>query len=751
MRRSRMLIPLSHPVRLVPGRFRAPLLAVSFFVIPALSAQTTLPRQTSTMGPNLNGVDDVLNGRLTLLEQTDAAILITHSTNGSNPTDLQGNLLPFNSNNSDLTAQAPVNLAYQSGFSYNRQNLIDAGASGRYFNNGNDVVFSTGVSNNCGTSSTGFSQGWSYTYYNPATGSNQLNCLPHEIYPNGNVVATRTVMGNFQGNNLVEPLFFLQSQFDFKNNVPGEVLSQMNIVTAPDLNRTDQINTTGGQTPWAHDTQPNVSYGVAGCPNAPWPLANTLVTGDINGDGIDEIAMLLSDYKTVALFQVSPTNLTPTLYSCVTLPKAVLQGTLAAGRFSNTGQVSLAAVGHTDDGNTQSKNITIELIDTTVSPAAVYVTSHDVRNPYYHPGFNPVMAKAAPINNWNSATAEQLVIGSSFYDNSWIVLDVGSFDLSQQHTYHVLSEKGYTGCLFGMEVGNFNHQSSTSTLPGNSDPTLQIGLLQSTSGDSQCTAPFANGSLHLIVQNVNVPPAAQQNPLTYFPPSSNLFSVASDTVPEVGSYDTTQSIQLLSGDFQGRSLRLGAPEKVVIKGHLRPDFILGIPPMHVDWIDPSYLNTTQSDYCEPNTQASDKKQCVLNLSVIPYPSSGGVNTAFNSFYTVSQTSTSTEQHTSTTSWGIAGKTTLDDKITFGQVGVATGSIGVKAFASNAYNNVSDTFDSTYQQTTQSLGALKPALTTLFTSPRKRRTFSAIPSWARRTRRVTTSTSSTPCPAKLPVR
>ena len=61
---------------------------------------------------------------------------------------------------------------------------------------------------------------------------------------------------------------------------------------------------------------------------------------------------------------------------------------------------------------------------------------------------------------------------------------------------------------------------------------------------------------------------------------------------------------LAVGDLQGRSHALGAPEKVTVTGSIQPQVILGLPPMHIDFI--------QDANSVPNGTPA-----VLNLTAMP--------------------------------------------------------------------------------------------------------------------------------------
>ena len=61
---------------------------------------------------------------------------------------------------------------------------------------------------------------------------------------------------------------------------------------------------------------------------------------------------------------------------------------------------------------------------------------------------------------------------------------------------------------------------------------------------------------------------------------------------------------LAVGDLQGRSLALGPPEKVTVTGSIQPQVILGLPPMHIDFIQDA-------------NHRSQRHPTVLNLTAMP--------------------------------------------------------------------------------------------------------------------------------------
>ena len=113
---------------------------------------------------------------------------------------------------------------------------------------------------------------------------------------------------------------------------------------------------------------------------------------------------------------------------------------------------------------------------------------------------------------------------------------------------------------------------------------------------------------------------------------------------------------LLAADLQGRSKRLGAPEKVTIGSHTQPDIVLGLPPMHVDFVAPGEPFPGCPSSLEP---------CVMNLTVYPSLPPASSSTAFNTAFAFSSTAQQTATRQSTISYTFAQKLSTSEKVSFG--------------------------------------------------------------------------------------
>jgi hypothetical protein len=126
------------------------------------------------------------------------------------------------------------------------------------------------------------------------------------------------------------------------------------------------------------------------------------------------------------------------------------------------------------------------------------------------------------------------------------------------------------GCVNDVAVGNFNNTVANPNPPPATtiDPTLQIAVLTS----NKCDGGIAGG-IGVTLYNVD--------PQTFFVSILGTLVLPSSAMPPTfaGLYQN-----LAVGDLQGRSLALGPPQKVTVTGSIQPQVILGLPPMHIDFI-----------------------------------------------------------------------------------------------------------------------------------------------------------------------
>jgi hypothetical protein len=307
-----------------------------------------------------------------------------------------------------------------------------------------------------------------------------------------------------------------------------------------------------------------------------------------------------------------------------------------------------------------------------IIPVAFDDKGTPTQRPTFHTGVNAGYGKLRLRSgrfNWNSAFEQAALLifpeGQGLPAPSLRILD---FD--QNLNVQSGPAAGSQGCSLDLEVGNFDRRKSNST---ERDPNLQLAVLF-----WNCSGGTAT------VQIYDVDPTQG-------------FRLVAGSVSDVGPasginrgfslFDGTRSLATV--DLQGRSLVLGAPIKVTVTGHLQPDLILGIPPMHIDYIrDVANLGPTG-------------KPAVLNLTVMPDVLEG---TSFNTQFAFSSTASSSLSTNNTTSWGYSQGESLGLKVTLGNPDASYFSDEVKVAGKETHEtSVADTYD-TYESVTDSLSA-----------------------------------------------
>ena len=83
------------------------------------------------------------------------------------------------------------------------------------------------------------------------------------------------------------------------------------------------------------------------------------------------------------------------------------------------------------------------------------------------------------------------------------------------------------------------------------------------------------------------------DPQRFFVSTLDTLALPSSAMPptSAGLYQN-----LAVGDLQGRSQALGAPEKVTVTGSIQPQVILGLPPMHIDFIQDAKSSSQRRPY-----------------------------------------------------------------------------------------------------------------------------------------------------------
>ncbi len=659
----------------------------------------TLVRHTD---PNpLEGVKDVLGGTRLLLENDDVSVLQVKQTGNT----ISTSFIQFNTTDSGLSKTPPTPPINQydpvTGGIDVKKSIPVAQAAGRMYNIKSDVV--AVLNANDGPSS----GKWQLTVFDPRTNFTNKVQLNTTNEPRG-LVQSRVVMGDFNGDGLADPLVFYSTQNFFSNRWGMKVFSAAT-----------------GDNPDAKEIADTLAEGqeITG-DNAAAPIPTTIVVGDFNNDGRDEIAALLADRQTVVFYEVDPMTLAIRQENDLTikLPKAMVQDqvALAAGRFRNlpdatTGRVNadLVVFGQMEDS---AKGYSIIPIRITPTPTGVGGFSGTIaRNAMYNdqfyrfPDYNGAsgaIALAASLVYFPQQIFQQLVLGIRT-DNGSSYIEIGSFmddDKNPLGEFDLQSEteRKYDGdiktYLQNIWVGNFDHLNDVPDNSGNREysPLQQLETYEYTRyGKQDSLQP------HIHIFDVNVPPPPI--PVTHDPanwlkqrtdytdglPTSLAMSEGDSSAEPVGT-------DLYSpGDFQGRSLRLGLPFIVRIPQMTQPDFVLEAPPMHVDWIEPNDASFLQpvctsgdnSGCCKPGDTAccvSINVPCVVNVSVAP-TTPNTVTPGFSTKFTFDTDSKTVSSTKSTTSWGLSTAITVGTNLSASD-GIMTATINQKNTTKYAHDN-----------------------------------------------------------------
>lgn len=350
----------------------------------------------------------------------------------------------------------------------------------------------------------------------------------------------------------------------------------------------------------------------------PRPITS-MSAGDFDGDGRLEIAAAASDNVNAVLtvLDVDPAALALNAEPSLTFAGgAVAQPRVVSGQF---------------DDNRQDDEVVV----------AFYTDGGGAEAQLYQ-----YQSAAAPM---------QLAFGMTFgeTDINAVELAGGPIDPTAQSEQFVVAIQTATGSpvttnayFFSAGAGAFVQQGELS-LNGIAMENIALGRFDATNSDGSI-----DSSLQLAV--LSVPPEEPRDAYVYevyrvtsFAPQAWQFS---QTAVRQNNFPLNLvSTDMVVGDLQGRSLRLGKPEKVTISGHVSPRLSVGLPPMHIDWAYPSCNDPAFQDNCfAPG---------VVRILSLPFENYAEFNTEIKA-----ETQSESEK---TTSYTLATKETVQAKIKYG--------------------------------------------------------------------------------------
>lgn len=436
------------------------------------------------------------------------------------------------------------------------------------------------------------------------------------------------------------------------------------------------------------------------------PLS-TLRTGDVNGDGQPEILGFNGTALSVAA--VDPTTLAISVATRVSLPSGESMSTfnMIAGRFRPTSSCStcedVLVIGqrHGDTAKRLTRyafgldpalprNLDIKFYTRAVSGSRPESIVH-------------VFLSKGPLRDFANGRDLVVVGVAELRKSSVEILESDpnlDFKLVSVTTASQKVANGQ-GCLYGLAVGNFDDRTKSDEHA----VTLQIatlwrqispGVVTEVTCSNAAVVVLDLGLRPLGVRLWSITPTTTHKPGNANPDWLSIVS-ESEVLAPIGQASSFASLHV--GDLQGRSLVLGAPEKVTIFGHIQPDLVLGIPPMHIDWINPE-IKPDPAEYPDCTTLAP--KPCQLNVSVLPSVLKPGVG--FSSQYSFSEESSGSSDRKTTTSWSLGVKVTADNKVSWGVPKVDDTSVDVKASAGYTHDHSVATERNTYHSLSESMSA-----------------------------------------------
>ncbi len=625
----------------------------------------TILAAPSAVAQSSNPPIDILNGQTYMKETQDVSFLSAYQFSGNGRAVNNIDIITFDTSNSQFgggaTPSAQQTIAGTDQLTPPNQ-LPSAPsvavASGRMYNTANDQFVSMSIANIVNLNKR--APLWSFTYFNPP---NPSTTSQQPIY--GNVPASSgdnfawEVMGNFRGDGLSEAVAV------YMNSNNGNVSWGMTVLGA---------STSQGNSPPLNSLElgPELYNSAPLTSSQSFPSTNqtSVGVGDFNGDGKDEIAVLMNDNQTIRFYSVDPNSyaISPMSPATLKLSSPVYRGNLVPGRFVLSNQVDLVALGSSADAN---GDLTFEYINTQTNgvfdpvqktPASTPQQPTNTESPY------AFFAYASPlIAQPNVFGTEQLVLVSqnaSGDQNFWIGdLYVNRYAFTQLSYTNL----GDSGCTLGMQPGNFDHQTSS----GGYNPAEQVAFLFNKPG---CTS----GTPAILIDSINVPTGLgpdfganswlNQKTTIYPSPVGN---------QSLGTYYPTV-LALDVSDVQGRSQRLGAPEIVLLPQETQPEVVLPMPPMEADYVIPP----DPAD-CATGTGNGTTQPCAAAITFSPTTQNSKIPAFANQFIST-QTSNQQTHNTATTSWGLSVKTSVGAKFSFNDL-ESSDSGSIKDTAQSLFN------------------------------------------------------------------
>ena len=567
--------------------------------------------------PCFTNVGDILNGQRHLLRTDDLLVA------GQFGSDFAGAIL--DTANSTVTAAAKTSLAGNNSQCTDFSPMFRTAVSARMYNLNHDVTMSVSCWG-----------GFPYTlalYFDPDPE------LPKPLFLNTNF-----------GNSVEDTFQLFSTAADFTGDGYDDValvgltananhfVPSAVVLTAVDPNAPSKGIRAGNPNFFDFPSVEPLSVAAGDFTGQGHPVIAILGRVDENGD-LGGLGIQFYTVDPVTLQIGLPTNGLANTFT-LNLPEGngfVAAASLAVGRFGNTTHDQLAVVYSVPHGTAKIVTIDFDDAGNPIQKAVLDTGTHTADSPL-------VVMRAGHFDWAGSFDQAAVLVQPSAHFTGYV--QIFGFDSSLNPLPGAAAfESASYPCLNDLVAGNFDRMQANPKPPPASErnPNLQLALL-----GSDCASS-------LTVSLLNVDPA---NNFAISPASA--FTLPQALVPGTIDYAA-----LVATDSQGRSLRLGAPTKVVIAHRSQPSVVLAVPPMHVDFIAPARKSISQ----------------VFNVSAIP--------AGFFTQYQTDESKSNQSSSQNTTSWSAGTSESVSGKVTVGVPDVDTVTVKNKFSAQQAWKGNSE--------------------------------------------------------------
>ncbi len=599
-------------------------------IVLALAAAPALAQEPD--GPDYSDVPDILYGKTQLLRNDDLVIVHGAIDTAAFPAVILQNVEFAETQNAAVSNRFfdPIGSGSIPYVSPHASNL--AVAAGRMFNLPSDTVVFASLDTQQGAVNLALN------FWDSSTGNDFIVTIPNT--PDWSHSPNSMLMADFTGDGFDD----LVVNYSYASNTV--------VISAVDVNDWSKGVRIGER--FAYGSRPITS----------------LAAGDFDGDGQNEIAAAYANGTALlVVLRVQPTTLALTAEPPVTLgTDNIWLPQVASGNF---------------DQDPSDEELVVAFYSREMAIPLPSGSNGQVQLYQYAGSAQPMTLAQGGGFSQTEIGAMQLVAGpiAPFAGGDQFVVaiqDAGTTSTSV-YVYSVeqgafVEQNGFIANDFAMvnlAVGRFDALNGD----GSVDPTMQLSML-SIDSNTDATTRYRHGIWRLTSAAAGNFAWAQSDMQTTTTQAS-----VSLLVPG-GQF----AINMITADLQGRSLRLGKPDKIVINGHSTPRLLVGMPPMHIDWAIPS---------CDdPNYVGNCTAPDVVKILAEPFNNYAEFNTDVKD-----ETQSSSQK---TTSYTLATKESVGVKVSYDVPGVFTASAEVKDAAKQTHDSSVATTNNSY--TSQSFDA-----------------------------------------------